>query len=580
MTTIAAEPDLGARDDLRRFRRTAAERLIAGGRILLVASALLAVWLDPTEPTRNAEATYALCVAYLAYSLLVGVLVWLEAGGLRRIGVVTHVVDLLVFTALLCLTDGPASSPFFTYFTFSVLSASLRWRLSGTLWTTLAALFAFNAVGLYFVAYEPTPHLELNRYLIRSVYLLVIAALVGYLGTYHERRHGDIAKLVHWSRGGDDADAVRRSLAQAAAVFDAETCIALWEEAEEPWQNVARYGDGRLERWREAPGRPGAVAAGVPPVAFLCDNCAAAKPTLIGKTRDGLARWRGHPLEPEFQRRFAVAGVLAAPFEGAHVRGQLLVPDPPRLATDDLDLVELVAHRVAADLDDIVARRSRAQTAGERERVRLGRELHDGVLQALAGIGLQLSAIRRSLASDLKSAENRLMDLESLVVEEQRDLRFFIQSMRAVPIDPARAEDSLMAHLRELGKRIEAYWNLKVAIVSEGFRRPVPPLLAESVYRLVQEALANAARHARACRANVTVGSVEDGIRIAVFYDGQGFDFRGRFDLQALSKTDQGPVSLRERVTYLSGSLEIDSAETETQIRIGLPLRPAEASAS
>jgi signal transduction histidine kinase len=555
--------------------------LIAGGRVLLVASALLAVWLDPTEPAKNAEATYAFCVAYLGYSLLVGLLVWLEAGGLRRIGLVTHVVDLLVFTTLVYLTDGPTSSPFFAYFTFSVLSASLRWRRSGTLWTTLAALLAFNAVGLYFVAIEPLPHFELNRYLIRSVYLVVIAALVGYLGTYHERRHGDVAKLVHWPRGGgEDAEAIRRSLGQATAVCEARCGIVIWDEAEEPWQNIARVAEGRLERWREAPASPRAIAPGVPTGAFLCDDCGAVRPSVIVKGRHGLSRWRGQPLEREFQQKFAVGRVLAAPFAGANVNGHLLLLDPPRLTTDDLDLVELVAHRVAADLDEIVARRTRAQTAGERERARLGRELHDGVLQALAGIGLQLNAIRRSLGSAPQSAEGRLADLEGLVVDEQRDLRFFIQSMRAVPIDPGRTEASLLSHLADAGRRIEAYWNIKTTLECDGFEAPLTASLAEAVYRLVQEALVNAARHARASQAVVKLGSRAGRVEIAVAYDGRGFDFRGRFDLRSLAKANQGPVSLRERVAALSGTLEIDSGDNETRVAISLPLRPAELSAA
>jgi hypothetical protein len=112
--------------------RIRAERLIASGRVVLAAFSLLAVWLDPSTPAQHAQTTYFLLLAYVGYALLVALVVWLTHVPLVRLGFVTHVVDLLVFSVLTYLTQGP-TSPFFTYFMFSIVSATLRWQWRGAL---------------------------------------------------------------------------------------------------------------------------------------------------------------------------------------------------------------------------------------------------------------------------------------------------------------------------------------------------------------------------------------------------------------------------------------------------------------
>src|SRR3990172_4980417 len=114
--------------------RLRAERLIATGRVVLAALSLLAVYLDPSTPATHAPATYFLLLGYLAYALLVALVVWLAPVPPVRLGLVTHVLDLLLFCLLTYLTEGP-TSPFFTFFTFSIVGATLRWQWRGALWT-------------------------------------------------------------------------------------------------------------------------------------------------------------------------------------------------------------------------------------------------------------------------------------------------------------------------------------------------------------------------------------------------------------------------------------------------------------
>lgn len=556
-------------------RQATAERLIAGGRVVLAVASLAAIWADPAEPARHAATVYGICVAYLVYALAIGAVAWIYLRRLPRFGLITHLIDLPVFTLLLYFTDGPAS-PFFAYFVFAVLSATLRWRWAGAMLTMAAVLFAFVAVGLFLDLVQHRPEFEFNRFLIRSVYLVILAVLVGYLGAFEERLRGDISRIASWQRGtGDDAAMITNALSQAVAICNAPRAALLWEQDEEPWLQMELYEDAELRRERISPVHyRDAVTPELAGQAFLCADCTAQSPAVLANAGDG-PRWaKLAPLSRALCAWLSTRAVLAAPLAGTGVSGWLFVLDHPRPTSDHLTLIVIVARQVAAELEQIVARRDVARSAGLNERMRLARDLHDGVLQALAGVGLQLQAIGRDAPAGSGTA-TRLAQLERLIVAEQRDLRFFIRSMRPAPIDPSRVSESLFTQLQELGERIAAHWSIAVSVSGIGTGDLISEPLAQEVYRLVQEALVNAARHAKARTASAEVALDDERVVITVTDDGRGFDFHGRRNLQALAESGQGPVSLRERIAALGGELEIDSTERGAHVTMTLSLRPA-----
>src|SRR2546428_6237027 len=106
--------------------REQAERTIALTRVALASSSLFAVWLDPAEPARFAQVTYALHSAYVVYSLLMAGYVWMLGAG-ARLPFITHIADVVAFSIFQYLTLGP-STPFFVYFIFSLFCGAMRWR--------------------------------------------------------------------------------------------------------------------------------------------------------------------------------------------------------------------------------------------------------------------------------------------------------------------------------------------------------------------------------------------------------------------------------------------------------------------
>jgi signal transduction histidine kinase len=555
-----------------------AERLIAAGRLVLAAFSLLAIWFDPTEPSKYAEVTYVLLCVYLAYSLVVAVRVWRSPGPLARLPVVTHTVDLAVFSLFMYLTEGP-TSPFFAYFVFSLLAATLRWQWRGTLWTALAALALFCGMGVYAAEVLRDPQFELNRFIIRSVYLAVVAVLLGYLGDYERRTRAEMSKLAAWSFGipPESEILIRDVLEHAAGVLATRRLVMAWEEPEEPWLYLAAWDGAEVRLARES---PEAFQPLVPePLAgrsFLSPDARAPKPTVLLKGPSGVTRWDGPALHPAFRARFGVGPVLALGLRGENVTGHLFCLDKTAMTSDDFVLGEIVTRQVAARIDLFHMWRRLKQAAATEERLRLARDLHDGLLQSMTGIALLLHSVRYLMDEKAEDARERLAEVQRLIGIQQRELRAIIHQLKPAALDQAEANSDLPVRLQELAGWIERQWGARLTWRIEPRDARVPRSLAHDFHLIVQEAVVNAARHARASAVSVEVAIGSKGVRLIVADDGRGFEFQGRREHEALARLNLGPTSLRERITGLRGTLAIESSDRGARLEITLPLRPPE----
>lgn len=558
--------------------RIRAERLIATSRVVLAAFSLLAVWLDPYTPATHAQTTYSLLIAYVGYALLVMSVAWLAHVPLIRLGLVTHVLDLLIFSVLTYLTEGP-TSPFFTYFTFAIVAATLRWQWRGTVWTAAGALVTFNGIGVFAAEVMNDPAFEENRFVIRSVYLAVIAGLLGYLGAYEERRRREMSELAAWPphrvRGSELPQP--EVLESAARILGARRVLLAWEEPDEPWLHLAIWCDGELRSWREAPETfEPVVAEPLAGLTFLAKDVTAAEPNVLHNASHIPRGWRAAPIHPELVRRFAMTSVLCLPLRGECLEGHLFALDKPRMTGDDLLLGEVVAHEVASSMDQSLLSRRLRQAAAADERMRLSRDLHDGVLQSLTGAALQLETVQRLWESEPQAARARLAAIQRLIVDEQRDLRFFVHASKLAPFGLTVGSAGLNTTLRQLITRLEGLWSLRVELHLDRKDDRSFDMLAYDICFIVQEALVNAARHAAASEVRVAVGRENGTVHVAVTDNGRGFPFEGDYDHARLDALQLGPVMLKERVKSLGGTLAIHSTAAGASLDIRLPRRHAE----
>jgi signal transduction histidine kinase len=235
--------------------------------------------------------------------------------------------------------------------------------------------------------------------------------------------------------------------------------------------------------------------------------------------------------------------------------------------TDD-DELALKAFAASAATAVVIAQSVRQQrlrdtlAAAEAERRRWAQELHDETLQALGGLRVLLSSARRSGEHEtLVDATGQALEQ---IEQEITNLRAIITELRPAALD----ELGLEAALEALLERHRAINDLEISGEIELPGPDGPSLDADlqaSVYRVVQEALTNVAKHARAGHVTVTVRG--DAGRLAVFVadDGRGF----AVDRQT---GGFGLTGMRERVLVAGGRLTIESSDEGTAVRAELPL--------
>jgi signal transduction histidine kinase len=207
--------------------------------------------------------------------------------------------------------------------------------------------------------------------------------------------------------------------------------------------------------------------------------------------------------------------------------------------------------------------------ASERERTRWARELHDETLQDLAALRVLLTGARNaadvdSLAAAVEQAIERLAEMSGA-------LRALISDLRPALLDQLGLEPAL----RSLAERGAQSWSLPIQLEAdlayESGRSPdrLAPDLELGVYRVVQEALTNAAKHAEASSVQVRIVEEDAVLRVLVRDDGRGFD-------TSAAHEGFGLTGMRERIEQHGGTLGVDSTlEGGTDVVAEIPVRRA-----
>ena len=554
--------------------RIRAERLIATSRAVLAMFALVVLWLDREALTSPREATtYFLLIGYWVYALTVVWVVWRPYAPPARLGLVTHMVDLSLFVVLTYLAKRP-TNPLFTYFMFAIVAATVRWQWRGALWTAMVALLSLNGIGVFAALVIDDPEVELELFTVRSVYLAVMAALMIYLGAYQDGWRRVMSQLAAWPQviAQESLRSPRDALQSAAQIVGARRVLMAWAERDEGSLHLTLWDAGQVHSWRVAPetfhpliaeplrGRP-----------FLSADVRAPVPEVRYRGPDAEARWRGTPIHAALQSRFAMAAVLCLPLQGECLDGHLFVLDKPGMTADDLLLGEVVSHHVATAVDQTLLVRRLRRAAAVEEHHRLSRDLHDSVLQSLTAVALQLQTVQRLWDSEPRAASLRLAGTQLLIAHAQRDLRTFIREPKPAARGPGDA--GLRAGLVEVAQRLERIWDLRVALQLDCADYESPDPLANDICLIVQEAVANAARHGAASDVCVALARVNGVIQVVVTDNGRGFPFAGEYDDVALTALQRGPVMLKERVKSLGGTLAIRSTSAGARLDIMVPLR-------
>jgi two-component system sensor histidine kinase UhpB len=205
---------------------------------------------------------------------------------------------------------------------------------------------------------------------------------------------------------------------------------------------------------------------------------------------------------------------------------------------------------------------ARLIVARDAERARIARDLHDDINQQLAALSIALSGLRRRIPEGA-DVRDELALLQQRVIDLADDVRALSHELHPGVLRHAGLVPTLRAHGAEFGGR----YPIRVTFDADETITDVPADVALCLYRVVQEALQNIARHAGATCVWVRLGRTEGGLALTITDDGQGFDLAG------VSGRGLGLISLDERVRLVGGSMRIDTRPRwGTAVRVEVPV--------
>jgi signal transduction histidine kinase len=201
----------------------------------------------------------------------------------------------------------------------------------------------------------------------------------------------------------------------------------------------------------------------------------------------------------------------------------------------------LEERRIRRDLERLSAGLVEVQ---ERERREISRELHDAVGQALTAVKLDLGIALRSDVSDrTRAALDEAKDITETTLQNVRDLS---QLLHPSTLDDFGLPETLRTYLERFAERTGIRAQLMVALPER-----LPPEIEASLYRIIQEATNNIARHSHATACTVTINTVNGGLQLVIDDNGRG--------LQASGGHGLGLIAMRERALAHGGSFAIES---------------------
>ena len=571
------------------------ERWLATARLFLAVSALVAIQMDPTE-LGHSWAAYGLFVFYMANGVLILMLLRRREQSTAAFRLMVHAGDILWPAVISVFSEGPRA-PFFLFFVFVLAAAAYRWGLWETL-ATAAAEVALLWAGSFVVLHSHlghggtlpwpvfaglhvnVPEFEPNRLFMQSVYLLVMGLLLGYLAEQQKHLRAEKAVVTGTlSRIRVEAGLTRtieQIFGEALTMYGASGVIVASQESHSKRVFVGELnkdsGPAPSEfRWLESASRDAKIYLDD----FPGSVCYAA--------RDG-DRWttlalddtgRKVPVEQveqfsQLQQVRPFGGLIAVSFLfGREWRGRVFLFNPSWRGEKQEELRFLLdlVRQVGPAIYNVYLLHRLRRRAGAAERARFARELHDGAVQSLIAVEMQVDVLRRQ-ADAGKPIGAELGRIQSLLREEVLKLRELMQQMKAIDVDAQR----LLGVLHDTVDRFQRETGISARFVTDLDDLDMPQRVCREILRIVQEGLVNVRKHSGARHVLVRLDSSQTKWNLTMEDDGKGFPFDGRYNRDQMDETGNGPMIIMERVGLIAGELTVESNPGQgTRLEVTVP---------
>lgn len=571
------------------IRRT--ERWLATARVFLAVSALAGVWMDPGE-VRSVWA-YALLDFYIIQGVAVMFLLRAQEESTASFRLVVHGAD-IVWPALISLFTTSQGNPFFLFFVFVIAAAAYRWGLWETMMTAVSSagllwleslFFSFGRSHRFLAGLNlDIEDLEPKRLFMRSAYLVVMGILLGYLAEQQKklRAEREVASrmlgLVRMDAGL--AATLPELLRELLRIYGAHKAVVASRESGSPRLSVGVFEikRGMVEvEWIDAGAHGSEVyLSEVPGDTYYATHANGAwrrETTLTILDPGGKLQSHDSGAVARFAEAHAFRKLIAVSYSfGPELFGRMFLLDPELNANleEELPFIRDLVQQVSPAVYNLYLVRRLRRRAGALERARLVRELHDGAVQSLIGVEMQVDVLRRnypgagSLASELER-------IQQLLREEVLKLRELMQQMKSADMDSRR----LPGFLRDIVQKFQRETGIFTHLLLDEEEINLSPAVCRELARIAQESLVNVRKHSGARNVQVQLLETDGRWELMIEDDGAGFPFSGRMSQAELDSTGRAPAIIRERVRLINGELTIESKPgrgSRVEIRVPLPL--------
>jgi len=257
------------------------------------------------------------------------------------------------------------------------------------------------------------------------------------------------------------------------------------------------------------------------------------------------------------RKELSPRSVLSASFDfaGLPVGRVLLMNGRQRYMPQDLRWLERILRHLGPSLENLFLLRHLRSRAIEAERSRISRDLHDGILQTLLSVEIQLDVLRRQLPQSPEQASGSLAALQQTVKNESEELRRFVTDLRPLRVQSA----DLVDLMRGFAERFRNEAGMALDLLLDNASLQVPDRICRDLFQIYREALNNIKKHARATHVVVKLWQNESRVVLVVDDNGEGFSFAGRFVGEELDRLRLGPISIKERTRSVGGILTVES---------------------
>jgi signal transduction histidine kinase len=570
------------------------ERWLAIARVFLAASALVAIYMDPTQ-LGNSPAAYGLLGFYMGNSILVLMLVRRRDASTASFRVLVHAADIVWPAFISVFAEGPRS-PFFLFFFFVLTAAAYRWGLWATLSTAAAEVVLLWAESLLLfhlwatrggsLPWHALSGLQINmsefepkRLFMLSVYLLVMGLLLGYLAEQQKHLREEkavVTRLLSKVRVDAGLTGTLQQISQEiVSMYGAARLLVASQEihSHRTFLGELRNGDETSDfAWLDSSPRDWKIyLEDFPGEAFYATS-RGDRWSVIAVDREGnqvpspptdaLVRLKGRQ---SFGSAVAVSFVF-----GGEWRGRVLLFDPlwRGETVEELRFLLDLFRQVGPAVYNVYLLHRLRRRAGAAERARFARELHDGAVQSLIAVEMQVDVLRRQAETTPAVVGGELGRIQGLLREEVLKLRELMQQMKSIDVDARR-----FLHLvTDTVERFERETGISARFVKDAGKMDMPDKVCRELLRIVQEGLVNVRKHSKARHAMVRLSSSPSQWSLTLEDDGKGFPFSGRFTQDELEQMGKGPMIIKERVRLIAGSLTVESNPgVGTRLEIKVP---------